>query len=75
MTATWWCRRSTSAAWRRRRQTYQRVVSEKTSARDALPHAAQCLEGSGTRMNKFAAGYRAGGKTGTAEKVVNGRYE
>jgi cell division protein FtsI (penicillin-binding protein 3) len=32
------------------------------------------LEGSGTRMNKFAQGYRAGGKTGTAEKVVNGRY-
>ena len=33
------------------------------------------LEGSGTRMNKFAAGYRAGGKTGTAEKVVKGRYD
>ena len=26
-------------------------------------------------MNKIAAGYRAGGKTGTAEKVVNGRYQ
>jgi cell division protein FtsI (penicillin-binding protein 3) len=32
------------------------------------------LEGSGTRMNKEAAGYRAGGKTGTAEKVVDGQY-
>jgi cell division protein FtsI (penicillin-binding protein 3) len=32
------------------------------------------LEGSGTRMNKAADGYFAGGKTGTAEKVVNGRY-
>jgi cell division protein FtsI (penicillin-binding protein 3) len=32
------------------------------------------LGGSGTRMNKAAAGYRAGGKTGTAEKVVDGRY-
>ena len=30
--------------------------------------------GSGSRMNKIANGYRAGGKTGTAEKVVNGRY-
>lgn len=26
-------------------------------------------------MNKFAAGYRTGGKTGTAEKVVKGRYD
>jgi cell division protein FtsI (penicillin-binding protein 3) len=33
------------------------------------------LEGSGSRMNKFASGYRAGGKTGTAEKVVKGRYD
>lgn len=26
-------------------------------------------------MNMIAAGYRAGGKTGTAEKVLNGRYQ
>jgi cell division protein FtsI (penicillin-binding protein 3) len=32
------------------------------------------LSGSGTRMNMYANGYRAGGKTGTAEKVVKGRY-
>ena len=30
--------------------------------------------GSGSQMNKAALGYRAGGKTGTAEKVVDGRY-
>ena len=32
------------------------------------------LEGSGSQMNKAALGYRVGGKTGTAEKVVDGRY-
>ncbi|GLQ53489.1 peptidoglycan D,D-transpeptidase FtsI family protein [Devosia nitrariae] len=30
--------------------------------------------GSGSRMNKLALGFRVGGKTGTAEKVVDGRY-
>ncbi|MCS6758196.1 MAG: penicillin-binding protein 2 [Candidatus Devosia euplotis] len=30
--------------------------------------------GSGSQMNKLALGYRVGGKTGTAEKVVDGRY-
>lgn len=56
------------------RATYQRVVSEKTSQEMRYIMRLNAREGSGTRMNKFAAGYRAGGKTGTAEKVVNGRY-
>ncbi len=56
------------------RQTYQQVVSEKTSQDMRYLMRLNALEGSGTRMNKLAAGYRAGGKTGTAEKVVNGRY-
>ncbi len=56
------------------RKTYERVVSEKTSQEMRYIMRLNALEGSGTRMNKFAAGYRAGGKTGTAEKVVNGRY-
>ena len=38
------------------------------------PRVLNALEGSGTRMNKIANGYRVGGKTGTAEKVVNGKY-
>ncbi len=56
-------------------KTYEQVVSEKTSEEMRYIMRLNALEGSGTRMNKFAAGYRAGGKTGTAEKVVNGRYD
>jgi cell division protein FtsI (penicillin-binding protein 3) len=56
-------------------KTYERVVSEKTSEELRYIMRLNALEGSGTRMNKFAAGYRAGGKTGTAEKVINGRYD
>lgn len=51
-----------------------RVISEETSAilRQLLRFNA--MQGSGSRMNRIAMGYRVGGKTGTAEKVVNGRY-
>jgi len=51
------------------------VVSEKTSMEMRYIMRLNALEGSGSRMNKFAEGYRAGGKTGTAEKVVKGRYD
>ena len=54
--------------------TYTRIVSEQTSEEVRYLMRLNALEGSGTRMNLFAAGYRGGGKTGTAEKVVNGRY-
>ena len=50
------------------------IISPKTSAQIRYLMRLNALEGSGTRMNKAAAGYRAGGKTGTAEKVVNGAY-
>jgi cell division protein FtsI (penicillin-binding protein 3) len=50
------------------------VISPHTSAQIRYLMRLNALEGSGTRMNKEAAGYRAGGKTGTAEKVVNGAY-
>ncbi len=54
---------------------YTQVISPQTSADVRYLMRLNALEGSGSRMNKFAAGYRAGGKTGTAEKVVNGRYD
>lgn len=50
------------------------VISAKTSAQIRYLMRLNALEGSGSRMDKEADGYRAGGKTGTAEKVVNGRY-
>jgi cell division protein FtsI (penicillin-binding protein 3) len=55
-------------------QLCKRVISPHTSAYVRYLMRLNALEGSGTRMNKAAAGYRAGGKTGTAEKVVNGAY-
>ncbi|MEO6014954.1 MAG: penicillin-binding protein 2 [Devosia sp.] len=55
--------------------TYKQVISEDTSEKIRYLMRLNALEGSGTRMNKFALGYRAGGKTGTAEKVVKGRYD
>ena len=55
---------------------YRQVVQPQTSAyiRYLLRLNAIDSGGSGTRMNKLAQGFRAGGKTGTAEKVVDGRY-
>jgi cell division protein FtsI (penicillin-binding protein 3) len=50
------------------------VISPQTSAYMRYLLRLNALEGSGTHMNKEADGYLAGGKTGTAEKVVDGRY-
>lgn len=52
----------------------ENVISPQTSAQVRYLMRLNALEGSGSRMNRAADGYRAGGKTGTAEKVVNGRY-
>ena len=51
-----------------------RVVSEQTSDYMRYLMRLNALEGSGSRANAIAKGYRWGGKTGTAEKVVDGRY-
>jgi cell division protein FtsI (penicillin-binding protein 3) len=53
---------------------YRRVVSPQTSLEIRELMRLNALEGSGTRMNMWADGFRAGGKTGTAEKVIDGRY-
>lgn len=50
------------------------VISAETSDRMRYLLRSNAMIGSGSRMNRIAEGYRVGGKTGTAEKVVNGRY-
>ena len=52
----------------------QQIISPETSKEIRSLMRLNALEGSGTRMNMYANGYRVGGKTGTAEKVVRGRY-
>jgi cell division protein FtsI (penicillin-binding protein 3) len=55
---------------------YRPVLQPQTSAyiRYLMRLNAIGQGGSGSQMNKAALGYRVGGKTGTAEKVVDGRY-
>jgi cell division protein FtsI (penicillin-binding protein 3) len=53
---------------------YRRVLQPSTSEAIRYLMRLNGLEGSGSQMNKAALGYRVGGKTGTAEKVVDGRY-
>ncbi|MUT66196.1 stage V sporulation protein D [Paenibacillus sp. NEAU-GSW1] len=48
------------------------VISEATSKQ--VREALESVVAQGTGKNAFIDGYRVGGKTGTAQKVINGRY-
>jgi len=50
----------------------RQVISEETSAK--VRYALESVVAKGTGRNAFIDGYRVGGKTGTAQKVRNGRY-
>ncbi|MCK0198215.1 penicillin-binding protein 2 [Ancylobacter sp. 6x-1] len=51
-----------------------RVIKPETSAKLRYLLRLNAEKGSATKMNELAGGYYPGGKTGTAEKVINGRY-
>jgi len=48
------------------------VISEETSKQ--VREALETVVAQGSGKNAFIDGYRVGGKTGTAQKVINGRY-
>ncbi|GMX66876.1 stage V sporulation protein D [Paenibacillus elgii] len=50
----------------------RQVISEATSKQ--VRETLESVVANGTGRNAFIDGYRVGGKTGTAQKVVNGRY-
>ena len=50
----------------------RRVISEKTSAE--VRRALESVVANGSGRTAYIDGYRVGGKTGTAQKVENGRY-
>ena len=54
--------------------TGRRVVSEQTSRDIIRLMKANAERGSGRKAAEIAQGYRLGGKTGTSEKAINGRY-
>ena len=51
------------------KKLYVPVIKPESSREIRYLMRLNALEGSGTRMNKFANGYRVGGKTGTAQAV------
>jgi stage V sporulation protein D (sporulation-specific penicillin-binding protein) len=50
----------------------RQVISEETSKK--VRYALESVVSNGTGRNAYIEGYRVGGKTGTAQKVSNGRY-
>ncbi|MCR8655997.1 stage V sporulation protein D [Paenibacillus endoradicis] len=50
----------------------RQVISEETSKQ--VREALESVVAKGTGRNAFIDGYRVGGKTGTAQKVIDGRY-
>lgn len=54
------------------KQVVKKVISSDTS--EKVRYALESVVARGTGHNAYIGGYRVGGKTGTAQKAVNGRY-
>ncbi len=54
------------------KKVVRKVISEDTSIK--VRNALESVVARGTGHNAYIAGYRVGGKTGTAQKAVNGSY-
>ena len=55
-----------------KRTVIRKVISSKTS--EKVRYALESVVANGTGRTAYIDGYRVGGKTGTAQKVKNGRY-
>lgn len=53
-------------------QVVKKVISKETS--DKVRYALESVVAKGTGRNAYIEGFRVGGKTGTAQKAVNGSY-
>lgn len=53
-------------------QIVRKVISEDTSSK--VRHALESVVANGSGRNAYVANYRVGGKTGTAQKVKDGKY-
>lgn len=63
---------SNSPVYSRKPQKRARVISKETS--ELVKYTLETVVASGTGRNAYLENYRVGGKTGTAQKVENGRY-
>jgi len=63
---------SNSIVFENRKNTKRKVISDETSA--TVRYALESVVANGTGRNAYIENYRVGGKTGTAQKVSDGKY-
>ena len=63
---------SESIIYENKKKTKKQVISEETSA--MVRYALESVVANGTGRNAYIENYRVGGKTGTAQKVSDGKY-
>lgn len=63
---------SNSIIYENKKITKRHVISEESSA--MVRHALESVVANGTGRNAYIENYRVGGKTGTAQKVSDGKY-